>query len=36
MRRGRLKDFGADLAVNSKDPAWVDQVLKATDGEAST
>ena len=33
MRRGRLKDFGADLAVNSKDPAWVDQVLKATNGE---
>ena len=33
MRRGRLKDFGADLAVNSKDPAWVEQVLKATDGE---
>src|SRR5580692_2132535 len=32
-RRGRLKDFGADLAVNSKDPAWVDQVLKATGGE---
>src|SRR5260370_18722360 len=33
MRRGRLKDFGADLAVDSKDPAWVDQVLKATNGE---
>src|SRR3954449_5610209 len=33
MRRGRLKEFGADLAVNSKDPAWVEQVLKATDGE---
>src|SRR3954452_20501462 len=33
MRRGRLKEFGADLAVNSKDPAWVDQVLKATNGE---
>src|SRR6267142_529889 len=30
IRRGRLKDFGADLAVDSKDPAWVDQVLKAT------
>jgi NADPH2:quinone reductase len=33
MRRGRLKDFGADLAVDSSDPGWVDQVLKATDGE---
>ncbi|HUD85131.1 MAG TPA: zinc-binding dehydrogenase [Xanthobacteraceae bacterium] len=32
-RRGRLKEFGADLAVDSSDPGWVDQVLKATDGE---
>ncbi|CAN5205625.1 zinc-binding dehydrogenase [soil metagenome] len=32
-RRGRLTEFGADLAVDSKDPGWVDQVLKATDGE---
>jgi len=32
-RRGRLKDFGADLAVDSSDPGWVDQVLKATNGE---
>ena len=32
-RRGRLKEFGADLAVDSKDPGWVDQVLKATNGE---
>src|SRR6202451_2250478 len=32
-RRGRLKEFGADLAVDSKDPGWVDQVLKATGGE---
>jgi NADPH2:quinone reductase len=32
-RRGRLKDFGADLAVDSSDPGWVDQVLKATSGE---
>jgi NADPH:quinone reductase len=31
-RRGRLKEFGADLAVDSSDPGWVDQVLKATDG----
>ena len=33
MRRGRLKEFGADLAIDSSDPGWVDQVLKATDGE---
>jgi len=31
-RRGRLSEFGADLAIDSKDPAWVDEVLKATDG----
>ena len=31
-RRARLKEYGADLAVDSKDPAWVEQVLKATDG----
>src|SRR5438876_3185212 len=33
MRRGRLKEFGADLAIDSSDPGWVDQVLKATNGE---
>jgi NADPH2:quinone reductase len=33
MRRGRLKEFGADLAVDSKDLGWVDEVLKATNGE---
>src|ERR1700712_1159575 len=32
-RREKLKDFGADLAVDSSDPGWVDQVLKATGGE---
>jgi NADPH:quinone reductase len=32
-RREKLKDFGADLAVDSSDPAWVDQVLAATNGE---
>src|SRR3954454_14007165 len=32
-RRGRLKDYGADFAVNSSDPTWVDEVLKATNGE---
>jgi NADPH:quinone reductase len=33
VRRGRLKQFGADLAVDSSDPGWVDQVLQATGGE---
>src|ERR1700684_3134272 len=33
MRRGRLKEFGADLAVDSSDPGWVKQVLDATGGE---
>jgi NADPH2:quinone reductase len=33
IRRGRLKDFGADLAVDSSDPGWVDQVVQATGGE---
>jgi NADPH:quinone reductase-like Zn-dependent oxidoreductase len=32
-RRGRLKEFGADLAVDSSDPTWVDAVLQATSGE---
>lgn len=34
-RRGRLADFGADLAVDPGDPAWVDQVLAATGGEGA-
>jgi NADPH2:quinone reductase len=33
VRRGRLKEFGADLAVDSSDPAWIEQVLKVTGGE---
>src|ERR1700675_4767969 len=32
-RRGRLKEFGSDLAVDSSDPGWVEQVLKASSGE---
>ncbi len=32
-RRDRLKEFGADLAIDSSNEAWVDQVLKATDGK---
>src|ERR1700684_3448498 len=33
VRRGRLTEFGADLAVDSSDAGWVDQVLQATGGE---
>jgi NADPH2:quinone reductase len=32
-RRGRLQEFGADLAVDTGNPAWPDEVLKATDGK---
>ncbi len=32
-RRARLVEFGADLAIDSSDPGWADQVLKATDGK---
>jgi NADPH2:quinone reductase len=32
-RRGRLHEFGADLAIDSKDAGWVDEVLKATHGD---
>jgi NADPH2:quinone reductase len=31
-RRARLADFGATHAVDTADPAWVDQVLEATSG----
>jgi NADPH2:quinone reductase len=31
-RRARLKEFGADLAVDTRDSAWVDAVLAATGG----
>ena len=32
-RRARLPEFGADLAVDSNDEGWVDQVLDATGGD---
>jgi NADPH2:quinone reductase len=32
-RRARLGEFGADLTVDSTDPAWVHQVLEATGSE---
>ncbi|HCP01249.1 MAG: hypothetical protein CL573_07620 [Alphaproteobacteria bacterium] len=31
-RRSRLSEFGAELALDSRDEGWVDQVLNATDG----
>src|SRR5258707_2382297 len=33
IRRARPQEFGADLAVDSSDPGWVDEALKATGGE---
>jgi NADPH2:quinone reductase len=32
-RRPRLKEFGADLAIDTRDPAWPDTVLEATEGK---
>jgi NADPH2:quinone reductase len=32
-RRAKLKEFGADLAVDTRDPKWPEQVLTATDGK---
>ena len=32
-RRARLTEFGADVAVNTKDADWPDQVMKATGGK---
>ena len=32
-RRARLNEFGADLAVDTRNPAWPDEVLKATGGK---
>ena len=32
-RRARLAEFGADLALDSSDPGWVDAVLEATGGK---
>ena len=31
-RRARLAEFGADLALDTNDPAWPERVLNATDG----
>ena len=32
-RRGRLAQVGADIALDSRDEGWVDQVLEATGGD---
>jgi NADPH:quinone reductase len=32
-RRGKLKDHGADLAIDTSKPNWSEDVLKATDGK---
>jgi NADPH2:quinone reductase len=32
-RRGKLKEFGADMAVDTRDANWPDAVLKATGGK---
>jgi NADPH2:quinone reductase len=32
-RRAKLKDYGCDLALDSSDPAWPEQVKKATGGK---
>jgi NADPH2:quinone reductase len=32
-RRARLKEFGCDLEIDTRDPAWPDQVLEATGGK---
>jgi NADPH2:quinone reductase len=32
-RRARLTEYGADLAIDSRDPNWPDQVIEATGGK---
>jgi len=32
QKRARLREFGADLALDSRDPGWVAQVIEATGG----
>jgi len=33
MRRSRLKEFGADIAIDTRDDKWPEQVLEATAGK---
>ena len=35
IRSKRLAEFGADLVVDPSDPGWVDQIIKATDGQGA-
>ena len=35
VRRARLTEFGADLALDSSDPQWPQQLLAATDGHGA-
>ena len=32
-RRAKLKDWGADLAIDTSNPAWADEVISATEGK---
>src|SRR6185503_762277 len=32
-RRAQLKDFGADLALDSRDPGWAEAAVAASDGK---
>ncbi len=32
-RRAKLKDWGADLAIDTSNPAWADEVIAATEGK---
>jgi NADPH2:quinone reductase len=32
-RRAKLKDWGADLAIDTSNPGWAEEVLAATDGK---
>jgi len=32
-RRARLREYGADLALDSRDPAWPERVAEATEGK---
>jgi NADPH2:quinone reductase len=33
QRRARLKEFGCDIAIDTNQPEWSEEVLKATDGK---
>lgn len=33
QRRAKLKDWGADLALDTSNPGWADEVIRATEGK---